>query len=142
MDPQHSAQDIVRCDLCENPVPPMCCDICQINLCKSCVGEHLSDRSKEHKVVPFEERGSTINNPKCQKHSPKICELHCKHCNIPICTSSVSSGDHEHHKKVDILKILTKKKELIEKVLQELKKFICPKFQQAAAKNPSSESWC
>ena len=133
MDPQYSAQDIVRCDLCETPVPPMCCDICHINLCKACVGEHLSDRSKEHKVVPFEERGCTINYPKCQKHSPRICELHCNHCNIPICASCVSSGDHEHHKKVDIFKILTKKKELIEKDIQELKKFICPKFQQAAS---------
>ena len=133
MDPQCSAQDIVRCDLCETPVPSMCCDICHINLCKVCVGEHLSDRSKEHKVVPFEERGSTINYPKCQKHPPKICELHCSHCNIPICLSCVSSGDHEHHKKVDFLKILTKKRELIEKDLQELKNFICPKFQQAAS---------
>ena len=140
MDPQCSAQDIVRCDLCETPVPSMCCNICHINICKVCVGEHLSDRSKEHKVVPFEERGSTINYPKCQKQPPKICELHCSHCNIPICLSCVSSGDHEHHKKVDILKILTKKRELIEKDLQELKNFICPKFQQAASKFPAQKA--
>ncbi|XP_022309164.2 uncharacterized protein LOC111114911 [Crassostrea virginica] len=140
MDPQYSAQDIVRCDLCETPVPPMCCDICHINLCIACVGVHLSDRSKEHKVVPFEERGSTINYPKCQKHPPKICELHCKHCNIPICASCVSSGDHEHHKKVDILTILTSKKELIKKDLQELKKLIRPKFQQAASEIPAQKT--
>ncbi|XP_078320329.1 uncharacterized protein LOC111115228 [Crassostrea virginica] len=139
MDPPNTAQDIVRCDLCETPVPPMCCDICHINLCKACVGEHLSDDSRDHKVVPFHKRGSTINYPKCQKHSPKTCELQCKHCNIPICASCVSSGDHEHHKKVDILKILTKKKELIEKDLQELKKFIHPKFQQAASKIPAQK---
>nr|XP_022308984.1 uncharacterized protein LOC111114801 [Crassostrea virginica] len=133
MDPQDSAQDIVRCDLCETPLPPMCCDLCHINLCIACVGVHLSDRSKEHKVVSFEERGSTINYPKCQKHHPKICELHCKHCNIPICASCVSSGDHEHHKKVDILKKITSQKELIKKDLEELKKLICPKYQQAAS---------
>ncbi|XP_078321293.1 uncharacterized protein LOC111114909 isoform X2 [Crassostrea virginica] len=133
MDPQYSAQDIVRCDLCETPVPPMCCDLCHINLCIACVGVHLSDRSKEHQVVPFEERGSTINYPKCQKHPPKICELHCKHCNIPICVSCVSSGDHDQHKKVDILTNLSSKKELIKKDLQELKKLIRPKFQQAAS---------
>ncbi|XP_078322171.1 uncharacterized protein LOC111114523 [Crassostrea virginica] len=140
MDPQYSAQDIVRCDLCETPVPPMCCDICHINLCKACVGEHLSDDSKDHKVVPFHKRGSTINYPKCQKHSNKICELQCKHCNIPICASCVSSGDHEHHKKVDILKILTKKKELIEKDLQELQKLIRPKFQKAASEIPAQKA--
>nr|XP_022309166.1 tripartite motif-containing protein 3-like [Crassostrea virginica] len=140
MDPQYSGQDIVRCDLCETPVPPMCCDLCHINLCIACVGVHLSDRSKEHQVVPFEERGSTINYPKCQKHPPKICELHCKHCNIPICVSCVSSGDHEHHKKVDILTNLSSKKELIKKDLQELKKLIRPKFQQAASEIPAQKA--
>nr|XP_022308568.1 uncharacterized protein LOC111114521 [Crassostrea virginica]XP_022308569.1 uncharacterized protein LOC111114521 [Crassostrea virginica] len=140
MDPQHSAQDIVRCDLCESPVPPMCCDICHINLCKACVGEHLSDDSKDHKVVPFHKRGSTINYPKCQKHSPKICELQCKHCNIPICVSCVSSGDHDQHKKIDILKTLTNKKELIKKDLQELNNWICPKYQQAASEIPAQKA--
>ena len=38
--------------------------------------------------------------------------------------------------KIDILKTLTNKKELIKKDLQELKKFIHPKFQQAASKIP------
>nr|XP_022309603.1 uncharacterized protein LOC111115234 [Crassostrea virginica] len=140
MDPHYSAQDIIRCDLCETPVPPMCCDVCHINLCEACVMEHLSDDSIDHKVVSFHKRGSTINYPKCQKHHPKTCEVHCKHCNIPICASCVSSGDHDQHKKVDILKILTSKKELIEKDLQELKKFIRPKFQQAASEIPAQKA--
>ncbi|XP_022304505.2 uncharacterized protein LOC111111680 [Crassostrea virginica] len=140
MDPQYSAQDIVRCDLCETPVPPMCCDICHINLCIACVGVHLSDDSRDHKVVPFHKRGSTINYPKCQKHPPKTCEVHCKYCNIPICASCFSSGDHDQHKKIDILEILTKKKELIEKDLQELKKLIRPKFQQAASEIPAQKA--
>ncbi|XP_022309601.2 uncharacterized protein LOC111115232 [Crassostrea virginica] len=140
MDPPNTAQDIVRCDLCETPVPPMCCDICHINLCIACVGIHLSDDSKDHKVVPFHKRGSTINYPKCQKHPPKTCEVHCKHCNIPICASCFSSGDHDHHKKIDIVEILTKKKELIEKDLQELKKLIRPKFQQAASEIPAQKA--
>ncbi|XP_078321294.1 uncharacterized protein LOC144621587 [Crassostrea virginica] len=140
MNPQYSAQDNVRCDLCETPVPPMCCDICHINLCIACVGVHLSDDSRVHKVVPFHKRGSTINYPKCQKHPPKICELHCKHCNIPICASCVSSGDHDQHKKVDILTISTNKKELIKKDLEELKNLIRPKFQQAVSKIPAQKA--
>ncbi|XP_022309158.2 uncharacterized protein LOC111114906 [Crassostrea virginica] len=140
MDPQYSAQDIVRCDLCETPVPPMSCDICHINLCIACVGVHLSDDSREHKVVPFHKRGSTINYPKCQKHPPKTCEVHCKHCDIPICASCVSSGDHDQHKKIDILTILTSKKELIKKDLQELKELIRPKFQQAASEIPAQKA--
>ena len=114
MDPRHSAQDVLRCDLCNTPVPPMYCDICHIQLCLTCVGVHLSDQSKEHKVVLFEKTGST---PKCQKHDTKICDLHCEQCDIPICTLCISSGEHEQHKKEDISKTLAVK---IEKIQKEL----------------------
>ena len=132
MDPKHSAQDIVWCDICETPVPPMCCDICHINLCKACVGEHISDELTNHRIVSFSKLGGTVNFPKCQTHCPKICELHCKHCNIPICASCVFSGDHEHHQKEDILKYMTDKKKGIEKDLSELNKSIYPEYQKCA----------
>ena len=133
MDPRHSAQDVLRCDLCETPIPPMYCDICHIKLCIPCVGVHLSDRSKKHEVVPFEERGITT---KCPKHSTKICELHCEECLIPICSLCVSSGQHLGHKAIEIMTFLTSKKEIIKKDLQEIEKFIYPKHQEAASNIP------
>ena len=136
MDPEFIPQDLVRCGLCETPIPPMHCDICHINLCNACVVDHLSDKSKEdHIVVTFNKRGSTINYPKCQKHS-KISELLCNHCNVPICSSCVSSGDHDQHKKLDNLKEYRNKKELIEKDMRELKNSIYPKYEEAAANIP------
>lgn len=46
MDPldTNSLQDVIRCHMCDSPVPPLYCDICQFNLCKNCAGEHLVDQ--------------------------------------------------------------------------------------------------
>ncbi|XP_065926780.1 tripartite motif-containing protein 3-like [Magallana gigas] len=133
MDRRTWAQDVLRCRLRETPGPPMYCDICHIHLCKACVGEHLSDESKDHRVVPFKKRGFA---PECLKHSKKICELYCEHCNISICLECVSTGEHLGHKQVELLKSLEAKKEVLQKDLQELEKLIYPKYQEIESNFP------
>ncbi|XP_065927013.1 E3 ubiquitin-protein ligase TRIM71-like [Magallana gigas] len=133
MYPRTWAQDVLRCHLCETPGPPMYCDICHIHLCVACVGKHLLDESKEHKVVPFKKRGL---NPKCSKHSTQLCDLHCEQCNIPICVECVSSNEHLGHKQVGILKILDAKREAFQKDLQELENIIYPKYKEIASNIP------
>ena len=128
----HSFQDVIRCDLCETPVPHKHCDVCHIPLCEACVGEHLSDESKEHYVVPFKLRRFT---PNCSTHSSKSCTQLCTKCNIPVCSHCVSSGQHIEHEKMDILKMFITKKELMQKDLQDLET-IYAKYQESATNIP------
>ncbi|XP_034329604.2 B-box type zinc finger protein ncl-1-like [Magallana gigas] len=127
MDPEYNLQDVVRCHLCETPVPPLHCVICNIHLCGDCEGKHLSETSKQHKVVPFKYRGSF---PYCQKHSTKICDNYCEQCNIPFCELCFYYDNHHIHYVVDILESLESKKQFLHKDLQDFKKFIYPKYQE------------
>nr|XP_019930320.2 uncharacterized protein LOC105346823 [Crassostrea gigas] len=71
MDPWKSAQDVVRCTVCQTSVVPMYCEVCHIHLCKDCVQKHLYDSSKVHNVVPLKQYLTTLNNPNCRKHPTK-----------------------------------------------------------------------
>nr|XP_022304711.1 tripartite motif-containing protein 3-like isoform X1 [Crassostrea virginica] len=133
MDPRHSAQDVVRCALCRDAVAPLYCNVCHTHLCGDCVAKHFIDKSKVHTVVPLQQFLSTLNYPKCPTHPTKQCELHCEQCDIPICSSCISSGKHIGHKAVDIFEDFERKKEVLRKDLEELEKSILPKYQESAA---------
>ena len=75
-------------------------------------------------------RGST---PKCLKHSTKMCELHCEYCDVPIFAQCVSSGEHEQHGKGTIFNSLSRKKELLQRDLDELEESIYTSSQEAAS---------
>nr|XP_034321363.1 tripartite motif-containing protein 40-like isoform X1 [Crassostrea gigas] len=138
MDPEYSLQDVVRCHLCETPVPPLHCVICKLHLCKACVGEHITDLSKEHIMVAFGKRRSTSTPiyTKCPKHSTKQCELFCEQCDIPICVHCTSSNEHLEHKTVDILKSFEAKREVIQRDLTDFEELIYPKYQDIASSIP------
>lgn len=66
MDPEYSLQDVVRCDLCDSPVPKLHCEFCHTNLCKGCEQEHIQDNSINHKVVSFKQRNQSSDYLACQ----------------------------------------------------------------------------
>ena len=129
----YNLQDVIRCDLCETPVPPKHCDICHIHLCEACVWKHILNESKEHYIVSFKLRGFT---PKCSTHSSKVCTKFCTECNIPVCSQCVAAGEHEEHEKNDILTLFETKRERMQKDLQDLEKSIYPRYQEAATNIP------
>ena len=133
MDPRSSAQDVVRCDVCDTPVPPLHCDFCQTNLCKACVGEHMLDFSKKHQVVPFQDRGSTPNYPNCSEHVKEQCKVYCEQCDVSVCIYCLSTQNHQNHNLVDILSIIERKMKHLQRDLEELEKIIHPKYQEIAS---------
>ena len=133
MNPSNSAQDVLRCHLCEKPVPPFSCEVCDIYLCKGCVDDHSLDESSEHKFVPIKQTLSALRYPKCLQHSSKKCEIYCEQCTIPMCVQCVSSKKHRGHRFVDLLKYVEGKKEVIQNDLQELESLILNQFQEFAS---------
>ncbi|XP_062575130.1 uncharacterized protein LOC134237063 [Saccostrea cucullata] len=135
MDPLDRAQVLLLCDLCHKAALQSHCELCETNMCEACVGEHLSDSSKRHKVVPYKHRTSTtnVNYPKCPKHTQKHCELYCEKCDIPVCSTCLSSDEHHGHKLTDVLQNPSFIKEILNKDLKELEKRIYPTYEEIAS---------
>lgn len=94
MDKNDSYQDVVRCPHCQIAAHHMYCDSCHLYICKSCVDNHLSDSSKEHKLVPYERKRL---RSKCEKHYNMQCDYRCEKCNTSLCELCISSEEHKHH---------------------------------------------
>ncbi|XP_062615135.1 tripartite motif-containing protein 55-like [Saccostrea cucullata] len=130
MDPHLSAQDVIRCDLCETAIVQMYCDFCHVKLCKPCIGEHISDEYDKHKIVPFQQRKSTLIYPKCSTHPNKSCDLQCRECNFPVCSLCSASEQHKGHNFLVLTEIYDSKKNDIAKDTEELKNIIYPKYKE------------
>lgn len=138
MDPNYSLQDVIRCKLLKHLSPPLYCELCHINLCKTFAGEHLLDESQFHIIVPIKHRQSIrkISCPECQNHTAKLVEHHCKQCDVSVCVQCFSSKKHDTHDVVDILKFLERKNQTLQAHLEELGKVIYPKYQEIASSFP------
>ncbi|XP_065937738.1 uncharacterized protein [Magallana gigas] len=133
MDPRSSAQDVHRCDLCETAIVQSYCDFCHVNLCKLCIGEHILDGYDKHKIVPFQQRKSTLIYPKCETHPFKHCKFKCKNCeNNLVCSSCIASEQHGGHRFEELSEIYKTKKETIKNDAKELVNCISPSYEEIA----------
>ncbi|XP_052680760.1 uncharacterized protein LOC128161507 [Crassostrea angulata] len=131
MYPRSTAQDVHRCDLCETAIVHSYCDICHVNLCKPCIGDHISDGYLKHAIVPFQERRSTLIYPKCETHPHKTCEFQCEDCNnIFVCSSCTASKQHKGHNFVEVTEVYKTKKEVLKKDIKELENHISPSYEK------------
>nr|XP_022299821.1 uncharacterized protein LOC111108316 [Crassostrea virginica] len=133
MDPNYSAQDVARCDLCKTAIAQSYCDFCYVNLCKPCIGDHISDEYDKHKIVPIHQRKSTLIYPKCETHQNEDCKYQCKECNISICFDCLASKHHnKEHEFVKLEEVYDTKKEKIQSDTEELENHILPAYEEIA----------
>ncbi|XP_078341430.1 uncharacterized protein LOC144617500 isoform X2 [Crassostrea virginica] len=122
------AQDVIICNLCENPALRFC-NSCQTDLCLDCVGKHLHEfESLSHDIVPFQHRKIRLVLPECKFHSGQRCEAHCQQCHTPVCLKCFT-GNHKGHDIVELAEIVEQKKEMIRKEVQDTEANILPKYQ-------------
>lgn len=127
------ANSPIQCDLCNAPNPPLHCEECQCNVCLACVGKHMSDLSKDHKVVPYQKQGSISKYIKCQSHQTERCELHCQRCDLPVCNTCLLSNAHKGHTLTELTNLIRSKKEVIEKDYEEMQQITYPKYEEILA---------
>lgn len=83
--------------------------------------------------MPIKQRGSSSKYPTCLNHSMKNCELHCEHCDIPVCVLCISSQKHQFYDVTDIKNTLERKRNVLKIDLEDLEKYIYPKYQEIAS---------
>lgn len=60
-DDDEEAQDVIRCDICDNTDPKLYCNTCTKSLCKRCTGEHASSETvTKHDIVRFQYRNQVV----------------------------------------------------------------------------------
>ncbi|XP_078309551.1 uncharacterized protein LOC144617950 [Crassostrea virginica] len=130
MDPDYSAQDVARCDLCNTAIAQSYCDFCHVKICKPCIGEHISDEYDKHKIVPIHQRKSTLIYPKCETHQNKTSECQCKDCNVFVCSHCMASSQHSGHKFLHLEELFTTSKKCIQNDKEELNNTIIPTYEE------------
>lgn len=130
-------QFAVLCQLCPNPVEHHC-NLCDVDLCSSCIATHMADKTKQHEVVDFINRKKGRILPECSSHKGNRCEMYCKDCHEPTCVLCVTTT-HKIHDFTDIGEITENIKQQIINDLTELENDIAPAYRKVAASVPSGE---
>lgn len=118
------------CDVCKSKTVLDYCVFCNVDLCKPCIGEHISDEYDKHKIVPIELCRSSLIYPNCSTHSNKTCELQCQQCNIVICSKCRASKEHKGHDIFVLEECYKRKKHDIRKYIEEIKQVISPTYEE------------
>nr|XP_034325696.1 uncharacterized protein LOC105347626 [Crassostrea gigas] len=120
-------QDLVECDLCQQPVS-FFCRRCKVNLCDPCVPIHLRVKSKNgHDIVDYASKNDD-DTCHCDSHPQNDCSAYCKTCDAPICILCVSIKHKSHEmselsdKIEELLKVIAKENDRLQSNKHDLER--------------------
>lgn len=125
--PLSFAQDAVRCVQCGN-YAHFYCKQCSLTMCWNCTSNHF-EKNKSCKSEIDSKKIFKQSFPKCNRHVKNTCELYCKDCTTPICSTCVT-GDHRKHNCTSLEDFIEEKKENIAKEVQEIHSTILPALKE------------
>ncbi|XP_011442633.3 uncharacterized protein [Magallana gigas] len=123
------AQDLVECNLCQQPVS-FFCRRCGVNLCETCIAKHLRVKSKNgHDIVDYTSKDDD-DTCYCDSHPQNDCSAYCKTCEAPICMLCVSIKHKSHEmselsdKIEELLKVIAKENDRLQSSKHELERIM------------------
>ncbi|XP_078329499.1 uncharacterized protein LOC111112205 [Crassostrea virginica] len=132
-------QDIIRCQLCPNPVEHHC-NLCHVDLCFNCILTHMADKTKRHEIVEFMNRKEGPVLPECNSHDKTLCETFCNDCHEPTCVLCVTTT-HKKHDSTDIKSIIENFKRRIIADVEELENTFLPNYKKDFGISNSSKEF-
>ncbi|XP_062615974.1 E3 ubiquitin-protein ligase TRIM71-like [Saccostrea cucullata] len=95
---QSQAQDVIRCQYCEDEPAIFHCVPCGDELCPRCKDFHLKSKVPSgHNIVRLSERLHPTNQIKmCEVHSYKAYEACCEDCQVPVCITCIQEVHGKH----------------------------------------------
>lgn len=103
------------------------CNQCHKPMCEPCRDKHLKRfETKNHIVVSYNQRKHQLPVEKCKIHPSKILDIHCKECNVNLCTKCCTLHSHRGHTFIDLETIYSDNWEKCQRKIFQVRQYFYP----------------
>nr|XP_034312243.1 tripartite motif-containing protein 2-like isoform X1 [Crassostrea gigas]XP_034312245.1 tripartite motif-containing protein 2-like isoform X1 [Crassostrea gigas]XP_034312246.1 tripartite motif-containing protein 2-like isoform X1 [Crassostrea gigas]XP_034312247.1 tripartite motif-containing protein 2-like isoform X1 [Crassostrea gigas] len=105
------------------------CNDCHQPMCEQCRDEHQkSPDTKNHEVVPYQQRKRQLPEVKCQIHVNRYLDMLCEQCQVPVC-SKCAIKDHGRHIFIDLETVYAEKCAICLNEINKIEEYFLPTSQ-------------
>eukprot|EP00105_Crassostrea_gigas_P035787 XP_019919935.1 PREDICTED: uncharacterized protein LOC105320970 [Crassostrea gigas] len=105
------------------------CNDCHQPMCEQCQAKHQkSPDTKNHEMVPYQQRKIQLPVEKCEDHPTKDVDMICEDCQVPVCSKCVIQ-DHQKHSLNDLETIYSEKFTLCLEKVYKIHQYFIPNAQ-------------